>query len=300
MGKNKDVKSLVTQSVGSLNRVTQGSVIGTATTAFTIYSHVDGFLNLSKTIKALAAAWRDIIAFPWQWVAGLVGFHVQKTTAGLFTVLLATLLVVWTARKETRQEMTKEFRVLAIVVCAIIGFLYSTQIIVPALYDAKRPVFEVTGIAIEALAAMFYTRVDTIDVPSWMMIVGTAAVILFSYVMLLVWPFHKKVSGKSALRFWVGVSLGLIFLIVIADRVLHSFLPISLTGESVLEEAVLILAVGAIIIAPFVSSVYLSDPFTSARRNFSIATLILLIFALDCAARAMEWIVVHVSAAPPG
>ena len=57
------MKSLVTQSVVSLNRVTQVSVIGTATTAFTIYSHVDGFFNLSKTIKALAAVWRDIIAF---------------------------------------------------------------------------------------------------------------------------------------------------------------------------------------------------------------------------------------------
>ncbi|MEM9371868.1 MAG: hypothetical protein AAGA26_12005 [Pseudomonadota bacterium] len=282
----------ILQSISALARRTvpelRAAGIGATITAFTIFSHVDTLISLSSKVRYLVSVWRDLIALPWTLLADLFDLEITKTSAGLLTVLCATALVVHSAWEETGAEMSRSFRTMAVVVCSAVGFVYSCLIIVPALYDASDPTFEVTSLAIEFLAQAYYTDVETVDEPSIAFLAGLTAVILFSYALLFLWPFLGSQSRKSRSRMAAGGALILLFVIFLADRTFGSFLPISLAGDDPLGTVLIFAAMGLILLGPFAGSVYLSDPATSARRNIGIAVIVVLLILLDRIAWAIE------------
>ncbi len=82
---------------------------------------------------------------------------------------------------------------------------------------------------------------------------------------------------------------------MIADLVIHSFLPISLSDGDLIGGIFILLVMAIVLTGPFVSSVYLADPFTSSRRHFSIAAIIIIVFALDISALGLEWFAAQIA-----
>lgn len=272
-----------------------GVTIGTLVTSFTIFSHADTFISLSQKIHYVTQLWRELIAFPWLLIAGLFDFNVPKTTAGLITILIATAFVVKSSWEETNNHMNMSYRLAGIIACVFIGFTYSTLIIVPALFDSSQSSFDVTNIAIDFLAEIYYVDVDNID-SSFEINATVTAIIILSCFVLMIWPFYGEISKKNQFRLYVGVLIFILFAAIMVDRLIFSYLPISLAGGHIYETVILFVAIAAIIVGPYLSSIYLSDPATIARRNFSISITVLALIFLDRVALGIEWIILYLKA----
>lgn len=282
--------NIILAAFRELKSSTKGrSAVGILVTAFTIFSHTDTFISLSQKIRYVVELWREIIAFPWLILASMLSLDIPKTIAGLFTVLLATSLVVKSSWVATNTTMTQSARLIGVASCVFVGFLYSTLVIVPALYDANTSSFDVANIAIDVLADIYYVDVDTVDSPESVKFIITTLILLVYFSAMTI-PFYYSISTKPRWRLVFGCVLAALFFIVMVDRLIYSFLPISFSGDSPLEAGVLFVTIVIIIFASFTSSVYLSDPATIKERNFSISVLLIALLFLNEMAKLIEWI----------
>ncbi len=265
------------------------TTIGTLVTAFSIFSHMDTFISLSQKIRALTQVWREIIAWPWQLLSSLIDVNLEKTTAGLITVLIATTFVIRSSWQETNEELSNKFRAIAILSCVAVGVLYSAFVIVPALYDWNPDGASVSTVAIMILADTFYIDVDEVDTVGWQKALIVIIVVL-NYFVFLVWPFKGKKSKKPKSRLYVGASLIAFFLTFMIDRLIVEFMPFNIFSSNIWDNIMLMLVSAGIILGPFVGSVYLSDPATAAKRSISILSLIAALFMLNKIALGFELI----------
>ena len=263
------------------------AAIGVCFVAFSVYAQLAAFIELSNFIGWLSEHWRSLIALPWKLISQLFEFDIAPTLAGSLTVLVATLMVVRSTQKETLKGMPIRYRVVAIGSACFVGFLYSAFIVVPALFDSRRSDLQSTSIAIESLSNLYYKTTDAMGEITLSVKLLWTAVLVLTFAVVFIWPYAQYVSRKRAVVVRFGIAFLLLFAVVVCD-VFFAFMPIALNGPDFLGNALFLFSVFSVFLCPFAASVYLSDPWSIARRNTTITILLVAILLLDFAAYAIE------------
>lgn len=287
----------VERTVGQIRRLRfplRGTTVGAVVTAFSIYSHTDTFLNLSAAVHRLATYWREIIALPWIWMFAPFQIQIPKTISGMFTVLLATALVVRSSWRETGGPMPLSIRAAGLAICALVGSLYSTLIIVPALYDANAVNLTSVSFATEILAALFYENADAGDAygPVTVLLVWFGIVVL--YCAFLAWHLMQAFSHRSLLRSRVAVVLPLLFALFLLNYAFIGYEPFNALLDDPIttfgSNALTLVAILFLLFSPYVASIYMADPLRIIQRNTSIFAILVSIFIIDRCALLIEFL----------
>jgi len=273
----------------SSNKASVGAMIS----AFTLFSHLDTFINFSKFISKITALWREIIALPWLHIFSWLGFEVHKTVAGMLTVFFATLLVIYSCWGNTNKKIMPRTKSIGIIVCSAVGLLYSTLIIVPAFYSSDSN-FAYLSIAISIMADIYYTDVDNVgaDGPGFFVIVSL--IIFCLYATAFFFNFKSKVSKRSKNRTWIALLLTGAFTIISINHFLigySPFLRIHSTGVTEFIGTIFIALIMLILLmSPYISSVLLSDQIRCVNRNLFIILMFSGLLLLDRLVRIVELI----------
>lgn len=273
--------------------------LGALVTAFTVFSHLDSFINFSRFTSALVQAWRSVIAFPWRWLDWIFGIRVDDFVAGALTVTIALILIIRSASADSNEYLQARTRVFGVAFGITVGMLYTVLIVVPALWASASILDAGPGFLVGALADLFYHdhfahHLRDIEIPNRSIVAPVVlSVIAFVYLLALTWNYKSPISQKAARRQVTGGVLLTLFVVQAINSIAFDYsaanmLPNRGTVWEIVGTVETVINALIACFALYIASVYLTDPLKMLKRNFQILLIIASLLALDALARLIE------------